>query len=68
MSHYNRPQSYISAGHALTGTSIDELIRPGLQLAFPLPSQDDGHEETFRRLLHALGQRSPQQRQAEGRG
>jgi len=59
MASFIRPHSYIPAASALTGTSTDELIRPGLRLAFPLSSGDNANEEKFRRLLDALAQRSP---------
>ncbi len=59
MTHHIRPHAYIPAAWASTGTSIDELVRPGLHLAFPLPSQDDPNEATFRHLLDALAQRRP---------
>jgi hypothetical protein len=36
---------------------MDELIRPGLLLAFPLPPEDDPNEDKFCRVLDALGQR-----------
>ena len=57
MAPHTRPHSFIPAASALTGTSIDDLIRPGLHLAFPLPSEDEPNEARFRRLLDALAQR-----------
>jgi hypothetical protein len=45
---------------ASTGSSVDELIRPGLRLAFPLPAEGDPNEDKFCRVLDALGQRSRQ--------
>jgi hypothetical protein len=57
MAHYSRPHAYIPGGLALTDTSIDDLIRPGLHRAFPLPSDDD-IEQKFRGLLAALAQRT----------
>ncbi len=47
MAHYSRPHAYIPGSLALTEASIDELIRPGLHQAFPLPSEDDPTEERF---------------------
>lgn len=58
MAQHIRPHAYIPAAGALTGTSIDELIRPGLHQAFPLPSEEDANEAKFRRLLDVLAQRS----------
>lgn len=66
MVQHIRPHACIPRGGALTGTSVDELVRPGLRLAFPLPSGDDANEEKFRRLLDALAQRGSQRRLAEG--
>lgn len=57
MAQYSRPHAYIPAASALTDTSIDELIRPGLRLAFPLPSDEDGTEAQFQGLLATLAQR-----------
>jgi hypothetical protein len=58
MTHHTRPHAYIPGGSALTDASIDELIRPGLHQAFPLPSGEDATEAKFRGLLSALAQRS----------
>jgi hypothetical protein len=57
VTQHTRPHSYVPGGSALTGTSIDELIRPGLRHAFPLPPKEDPVEATFRRLLDALALR-----------
>ena len=57
MAPHTRPHSFIPAASALMGTSVDDLIRPGLRLAFPLPSESDPNEDRFRRLLDALAQR-----------
>ncbi len=46
----------ISTASALTGTSMAELIRPGLHRAFPLPSEGGPNEARFRRLLDMLAQ------------
>lgn len=54
MAQYSRSHAYIPAASALTNTSIDELIRPSLRLAFPLPAQEDGTEAKFEGLLAAL--------------
>ena len=59
MTSHSRPHSYVIAASATTGTSIDELIRPGLQRAFPLPPESDANEAVFRRLLDSLSQRLP---------
>jgi hypothetical protein len=37
--------------------SIDDLIRPSLLQAFPLPADDHGQDHRFRLLLDALAQR-----------
>lgn len=58
MAQHYQPHAYVPFGTALTTTSIDELIRPSLCRAFPLPSRDDASEAKFRRLLDALAQRS----------
>ena len=52
-----RRHAFIAGGTALTSTSIDDLIRPGLRQAYPLPSDDDPTEDRFRCLLDALAQR-----------
>ena len=67
MAQYSRPHSYIAGGTALTGTSIDDLIRPGLRVAFPLPSEEGSQEDRFRRLLDALAQRNEPRSPADGR-
>ena len=60
LTHRIQPHAYVPAAKALTNSSVDELIRPGLRLAFPLPSKDDPDEDKFCRVLDALGQRSRQ--------
>lgn len=57
MAHYSRAHAYIPAARALTDTSIDELIRPGLQRAFPLPSDEDDAGMKLQGLLATLAQR-----------
>ena len=57
MTQHTRPHAYIPGGKALTDTSIDDLIRPGLRVAFPLPREHAPDEAKFRRLLDALAQR-----------
>ncbi len=42
-----RPHPYVPNADALTGRC--------LRLAFPLPADEGPHEETFQRLLDALG-------------
>ena len=44
-------------GPAQYGTSMDALIRPCIQQAFPLPADNDPGDERFRLLLDALAQR-----------
>ncbi len=66
MASYTRPHSHIPGAAALTGTSVDELIRPGLQQAFPLPTEDDSREAKFRHLLEALAKRHVEQSQVSG--
>lgn len=56
MSQHTRLHAIIPGGRALTDTSLDELIRPGLRLAFPLPLEDGPDEARFCRLLDALAQ------------
>ena len=53
--HY-QPHAHVPFGTAMTSTSVDELIRPSLRRAFPLPSWDDASEAKFRLLLDALAQ------------
>ena len=57
MTQHTRAHSYVPGGSALTDSSIDDLIRPGLRLAFPVPSEEGLNEGRFRRLLDALAQR-----------
>jgi hypothetical protein len=65
MAPHPRPHVYVPGGTAVTGTSVDDLIRPGLRHAFPLPAEDGPNEDRFRRLLEALAQaRSDPQPQA----
>ena len=56
MTQHTRPHAYIPGGSAMTDASIDDLIRPGLRLAYPLPSEESPNEDRFRRLLDALAQ------------
>ena len=51
-----RPHAHVAGGSAMTGTSLDDMIRPGLRHAFPLPAEDGPNEDRFRRLLAALAQ------------
>lgn len=37
--------------------STDVLIRPNLHRAFPLPAEDEAHDDKFRLLLEALAHR-----------
>lgn len=57
-----RPHAHVPAASAFSDTPVDELIRLGLRLAYPLPSAGGAQETKFRLLLEALAQRSPQQR------
>jgi hypothetical protein len=57
MTQHTRPHAYVPGGSAVSGASIDDLIRPGLRLAFPLPSESDPNEDRFRHVLDALAQR-----------
>ena len=59
MSEYFQQHFHNSAA-AETGTPIDELIRPGLHLAYPLFPDDDANEDRFRHLLDALARRDRQ--------
>lgn len=56
MAQNDRLQSYGSAGIVEGQTCIEDLIRPGLRRAFPLPAEgcDD---ERFGLLLEALARR-----------
>ena len=56
MAPHPRPHAYVAGGTAMTGASLDDLIRPGLRHAFPLPAEDGPNEDRFRRLLEALAQ------------
>ena len=58
MAYVAQPYASVPGAGALTDTSVDELIRPGLLLAFPLPCKDDLNEDKFRPVLDALAQRS----------
>jgi hypothetical protein len=60
MTPTTRPHSYIPGAAATTGTSVDELIRPGLHLAYAVPSADDVSEAKFRHLLEALAKHRAQ--------
>ncbi|MBP1807663.1 hypothetical protein J2Z33_003537 [Rubellimicrobium aerolatum] len=42
---------------ATSRASVDDLIRPGLRCAYPLPKADHAKVERFRRLLDALARR-----------
>ncbi len=57
LSHRILPHAYVPAAKALTNSSVDESIRPGLRLAYPLPPEEECKESNFRRLLDALAQR-----------
>lgn len=69
MAHHHRPHPGTSSGLIEPGATIDDLIRPGLRQAFPLPEDGYGSDERFRRLLDALAQRrsDPQQRGPQAR-
>ncbi len=54
----SQPHSYVFYDTSLTGTSIEDLIRPGLGQAFPLPSVEAASDERFHRLLKATTQRT----------
>jgi hypothetical protein len=56
MFHHGPPHSDPYADIAEPRASIDELIRPGLRQAFPLPARGGADDEKFRLLLHALAQ------------
>ena len=49
------PHSFVPAASALTATSVDDLIRPGLCRAFPLLPEDP-NADRFGELLDALAQ------------
>ena len=50
------PHSFVPAASALTATSVDDLIRPGLCRAFPLLPEDPNADRSGE-LLDALAQR-----------
>ncbi len=54
MSEYVRHDCDPPAPMPQTGMPIDELIRPGLHLAYPLHPEGDTSEDRFRPLLDAL--------------
>lgn len=57
MSQYVHRHSYVPCAVSRTGTSIDDLIRPGLRLAYPLPSEEASGDARFQRLLDLLAER-----------
>lgn len=54
--HYLRPTQVVSRDSE-GRTCMDDLIRPGLSQAFPLPAKGDPDDERFGRLIEALVQR-----------
>ncbi len=54
--------SFVPGSASLSPASIDDRLRPGLQLAYPLPRDNGG--DAFQRLLDALAQRTGGERQA----
>ena len=55
MARPHRLPAQAHSDNAEAGTSVDDLIRPGLSQAFPVPEQPPA-DERFRRLLEALAQ------------
>ncbi len=55
MPHHHLRPAQAHSGTAETRASIDDLIRPGLSRAFPLPDPSSA-DERFSRLLEALAQ------------
>ena len=49
-------------GSAILGGSIDDLIRPGVRSAYPLPEMDARSDVRFRLLLEAIRQRCKPER------
>lgn len=52
-------------GSSLTGSSVEERIRPNLRRAFPLPRDEDPR---FHELLEALAQEPGTRRPGDRRG
>ena len=59
--HYLR-STQAHAEAADPGTSIDDLIRPGLSRAFPVPDKAESDNERFSWLLEALAQQRQESR------
>lgn len=55
-----RPEARPDEGEARA--PIEDLIRPGLLRAFPLPAPGGGEDERFRVLLDALARRTGDRR------
>ena len=58
MSRHEVPQPSVRWTAAEDRSTMDELIRPGLRRAFPLPQDDQDRDERFRLLLEALAERT----------
>ncbi|MFC5567045.1 hypothetical protein ACFPOC_11565 [Rubellimicrobium aerolatum] len=50
------PHAHVPFGRSQTGTSLDEVLRPGLRRAYPLPDDQD-RDERFQHQLRALADR-----------
>lgn len=58
MARYDFQHSDAFSRDAEIPTVFDDLIRPNLGRAFPLPVEGHGNDDRFRLLLDALAQRS----------
>ena len=58
MSRHEVSQAGVRWTAAEDRSTMDELIRPGLRQAYPLPQDDKGHDERFLLLLEALAERT----------
>ena len=54
MARNNILPSYDQFGAPVTRASIDDLLRPSLRWAFPLPDKAHADDERFLRVLNAL--------------
>jgi hypothetical protein len=63
MAHHDLLHASAPFGPEEPRAPIDDLIRPGLRRAFPLPETDHAEDERFRVLLEALAVRSRERSQ-----
>ncbi len=65
MARHDPSSSYALLGVPATRVSMDDLIRPNLRRAFPLPAETV--DDKFRALLAALAKRGPSLDEAHSR-